>query len=69
MRNPERINEILNLIKSIWVYYPDMRLMQLMISILPKEGAWYDGDYFYMGDEELVKHLKYYLNGIKENGR
>lgn len=66
MRDPKRIDEVLNLIKSIWVSYPDLRLMQLMTSVLPKEGPWHDGDYFYMEDEELVEHLKYFLSRIKE---
>lgn len=66
MRDPERIDEVLNLIKSIWVSYPDLRLMQLITNVLPKEGPWHDGDYFYMEDEELANHLKYYLENIKE---
>ena len=65
MRDPKRIDEILNLIKSIWISYPDLRLIQLLIGILPIQGPWH-GDYFYMEDEELVKHLKTYLKNIKE---
>ena len=66
MRDPKRIDEILNLIKSIWISYPDLRLIQLLICILPKQGPWHDGDYFYMEDEKLVKYLKTYLKNIKE---
>ncbi len=66
MRDPERIDKVLNLIKSIWVTYPDLRLMQLMTCVLPKEGPWHDGDYFYMEDEELAEHLACYLKDMKE---
>jgi uncharacterized protein YihD (DUF1040 family) len=30
MRNPERIDRILNLIKEIWIQQPDTRFLQLV---------------------------------------
>lgn len=33
MRNPERIERILDLIKQIWIIQPDSRFMQLMSNI------------------------------------
>lgn len=30
MRNPDRINEILNVLSELWHHYPDQRLGQLL---------------------------------------
>ncbi len=67
MRDPERINEILSLIKSIWVYIPDLRLMQLLINALPVAKAGISNDYYYVEDAILIKYLKKFLKNIKEN--
>lgn len=34
MRNPDRIPVLLDLIRTEWEKYPDMRLMQLLVNIL-----------------------------------
>lgn len=55
MRDPERIDKILNHIKSIWKKNPDLRLMQLLINCLdPKE----ESIAYYIEDEEIQKRLK-----------
>lgn len=62
MRDPERIDKILNIIKSIWVSYPDLRLMQLLINTLPRDESGISGDYYYyMEDDNLLKYLKDFL--------
>lgn len=61
MRDPERIDKILNIIKSIWVSYPDLRLMQLLINTLPRDESGTSGDYYYMEDDNLLKYLKDFL--------
>ena len=56
MRNPNRINEILNTFKQIWEQYPDMRFGQLVVNLL---GI----DPFHMEDDVILKIFKESLNG------
>ena len=56
MRNPNRINEILNTFKQIWEQCPDMRFGQLVVVLL---GI----DPFYMEDDVILKIFKESLNG------
>lgn len=35
MRDPERIDRILNLVDAIWQRYPDLRLTQLLLNAMP----------------------------------
>jgi hypothetical protein len=53
MRDPERIDEILNLISQAWRSHPDMRLGQLVVNLLdPKPNA-----IFYIEDDVLLERL------------
>ena len=52
MRDPERIDVILQEIRDIWHKYPDMRLGQLIGNVL--EGP----SLYYVEDDSLVKALK-----------
>ena len=56
MRNPDRIDEILELISKIWHKNPDLRLCQLLGNC----SALYD--LYYVEDDklqdELIKYLK-----------
>ena len=55
MRNPKRIDPILELIKEIWHKYPDLRLTQLIMNALKIAG-----DPYYIEDDKLQKALKKY---------
>ena len=55
MRNPKRIDPILELIKEIWYRYPDLRLTQLIMNALKIAG-----DPYYIEDDKLVEALKKY---------
>ncbi len=52
MRNPERIDRLLKLIKKIWEKNPDLRLFQLIGNCF---GA---GDHYYQEDDDLEQALK-----------
>lgn len=52
MRDPKRINKILNLIKQIWKNNPDLRLCQLI------GNCFAAGDNYYIEDDCLEKSLK-----------
>ncbi len=56
MRDPNRIDEILNTVKTVWNQYPDMRFGQLVVNVL---GV----DPFYVEDDVI---LKAFQNWIEE---
>ena len=60
MRDPKRIDIILQEIGAIWHKYPDMRLGQLIGNVL--EGP----SLYYVEDDSLVKALKDVYEGAKE---
>jgi len=55
MRDPNRIEPIIQLIKEIWYTYPDLRLTQLIMNALKMNQ-----DPYYVEDEKLHKALKEY---------
>ena len=61
MRDPKRIDIILQEISAIWHKYPDMRLGQLIGNVL--EGP----SLYYVEDDSLVKALKDMYEGAKES--
>ena len=60
MRDPKRIDIILQEIGAIWHKYPDMRLGQLIGNVLEGPGL------YYVEDDSLVKALKDMYEGAKE---
>lgn len=60
MRNPERIDKILQEISRIWHKYPDLRLGQLIGNVL--EGT----NLYYVEDDGLVNALKDAYEEAKE---
>ena len=61
MRDPKRIDVILQEICAIWHKYPDMRLGQLIGNVL--EGP----SLYYVEDDSLVKALKDMYEGAEES--
>jgi len=57
MRDPNRIEPILSLIREIWYTYPDLRLTQLIMNALKMNQ-----DPYYIEDEKLEEALKKYKN-------
>lgn len=60
MRDPARIDNILELIEKIWKKYPDLRLGQLICNCFHP-----DADIYFIDDDELVEKLKF-IYKIKE---
>ena len=56
MRDINRIEPMLELIKELWKVYPDWRLGQLIQNAAARSG-WKSNDVFYIEDDQL-------LNGI-----
>ncbi len=54
--------ELLDLIKKIWLKYPDLRLCQLI-------GNCHEGDGYYIEDKELILQLEdKYPEAVKSKG-
>lgn len=53
MRDPERIERVMGLIKKIWVHYPDLRLTQIIMNVLAMNS-----DPYYIEDDHLEDCLK-----------
>ena len=66
MRDPERIDRILGLIRQLWKHDPDLRLLQLL-SVLP-HYKYYKFDLFYFEDSDLEASLKERLEILDSNG-
>jgi uncharacterized protein YihD (DUF1040 family) len=62
MRDPQRIDRILNLIAVIWRREPDLRLGQLLVNI-----AGFDKDPYYYEDDITEEKLKTFLETIKRS--
>jgi len=60
MRDPNRIDPIIKLIKEIWYTYPDLRLTQLIMNVLKMNQ-----DPYYVEDEKLYGALKEYKEVIR----
>ena len=53
MRNPDRLEPVLNTILEVWKKNPDLRLCQLILNLVADANTLY-----YVEDEVLVKALK-----------
>ena len=68
MRDPNRIDRILGIIRSEWKRKPDMRLCQLLSSAA-SFAEWKDDDLFYIEDDMLedgLKALKTIRDSVKD---
>ena len=55
MRDPKRIDEVLEALREYWVAHPDMRLGQILVNLI---GAKFAADIFYVEDDVLLEKLK-----------
>ena len=60
MKDPNRIEPILALIREVWYNVPDLRLTQLIMNALKMSE-----DPYYVEDEKLKKALKKYKDVIR----
>jgi len=56
MRDPNRIDLIMEKLTKIWKLHPDWRLCQLLYNVTISTG-WKQKDLFYFEDDELLKKL------------
>lgn len=57
MRDPNRIEPILNDLMIIWKEHPELRLCQLLSNIA-FAGGWKNNDLFYIEDDKIAEQLK-----------
>lgn len=56
MRDPKRIDEILNELREVWTSNPDLRLCQLIVNVVnPKQSS---PEVFYIEDDEFRSRLR-----------
>lgn len=69
MRDPKRIPEVLNQLKSLWSTFPDLRLGQLIVNVMRSEPdvSAMDAErkLYYMEDEALIKAIRKYSSEVK----
>lgn len=63
MRDVKRIQKTLDMIKEIWLKYPDLRLCQLLENAKPSNL----NDMYYIEDEDLIKLLHSRYNIERSN--
>ena len=61
MRDPKRIDDVLETIGTIWKKSPDLRLLQLLINALLSVKQDY---YYYVEDDILIKSLEEYYKEV-----
>ncbi|WP_407290773.1 hypothetical protein [Stutzerimonas zhaodongensis] len=64
MRDPERIDEMLELIREVWQDNPDLRLGQLIMNAAHMREPTAE-NIFYIEDASLEKGLRRYLELVK----
>ena len=62
MRDPQRIERIIGLLRTYWQGNPDLRLGQLVANLHRDTGG-EDNDPFHMEDDELEQQLRLYVEG------
>ena len=61
MRDPKRIDEVLNRLKKLWKTYPDLRLGQLIVNITYNpDDPNASNDLFYLEDDKFIVALEDY---------
>lgn len=62
MRDPERIDKVLEKIKQLWKQVPDWRLGQLIVNLNKHSG--FGNDAFYIEDDKLIESIEEFLKTI-----
>lgn len=57
MRDPNRIDPIMEKLTELWKLHPDWRLCQLLSNIAKKVN-WKQDDLFHLGDDKLLEGMK-----------
>ena len=60
MRNPERIEKVMNIVERIWKKEPDLRFGQI-ISVIDSLS---DNDIFHLEDDKMIKLLKQFEKSL-----
>lgn len=61
MRDPQRIDRLLSVVKRLWQKQPDLRLCQLITNAVGMATLKETPDYFYIEDDVLLKGLELYI--------
>ena len=64
MRDPNRIDHVLGVLKRVWQQQPDLRLCQLISNAVGMATKEETTDCFYIEDETVLKGLELYIEEI-----
>jgi len=56
MRDPERIDSFIKIIKNIWKRYPDLRFGQLLLNAFSSDDS--NMYLYYLEDDEFLKTIR-----------
>lgn len=66
MRNPDRIDQFGDELKTIWHQVPDWRFSQLMINAMGNYVQEHGCDPFYVEDEKFLAYLSDYVRRFSD---
>ena len=64
MRDPQRIDRMVDLLREAWQLFPDQRLTQLVINVADTKHNC--GPVFYFEDTDMEKKLEAFVEGRKD---
>lgn len=68
MRDPNRIDDFCDRLKTVWHTVPDWRFGQLMVNLLWDEKApW--SDPFFPEDDKMIEYLEGYFGQVKRDDK
>ena len=67
MRNQNRINRVIELLREAWHLQPDFRLTQLVMVVSDKTDDL--GALWHVEDDSMEKRLRGFISGIKRSRR
>jgi hypothetical protein len=56
MRDPDRISQVLSLVRQVWDRHPQLRLIQLVQNVIDPDKDFGDG--YYLEDDEVERRLR-----------
>lgn len=67
MRDPKRINNFCDELKSVWHRVPDWRFGQLMSNVIGAYAETTGKDVFFVEDDEFMEFFERYISACTKN--
>lgn len=66
MRNPDRIEPILKMLRLVWKKSPQLRLTQLLSNVILGYTDWSNKDLYYVEDDKVVEALEKFWDKLNK---